>query len=356
MPINVALARAETLGANGVLHFNNAGAALQPNVVIDSVVGHLKRESQIGGYEAADEAKQALSNTYESVATLLGCGSDEVALVENATRAWTSAFYALSFKPGDRILTGRAEYASNVLAYMQVARRTGALIEVVPDDEYGQFDVRALANMLDHRVRLISLTHVPTNGGLVNPAREVGAIAREAKIPFILDACQSAGQLSLDVNDLQCDMLSATGRKYLRGPRGTGLLYVRRAWIERLEPPIIDLHSATWTGRDSFEIRRDARRFEVWESFVAGRLGLGAAVKYALSWGLADIEARVMKLAERLRAQLATISGVVVRDKGLKKCGIVTFDKRDVPSTVVQQRLAAQRINTSGHGTRGHPL
>ena len=210
--------------------------------------------------------------------------------------------------------------------------------------------------MLDHRVRLISLTHVPTNGGLVNPAREVGAIAREAKIPFILDACQSAGQLSLDVNDLQCDMLSATGRKYLRGPRGTGLLYVRRAWIERLEPPIIDLHSATWTGRDSFEIRRDARRFEVWESFVAGRLGLGAAVKYALSWGLADIEARVMKLAERLRAQLATISGVVVRDKGLKKCGIVTFDKRDEPSTVVQQRLAAQRINTSGHGTRGHPL
>lgn len=347
MAIDVGLVRSETPSASGVLHFNNAGAALQPEAVVESVVGHLRRESQIGGYEAAAEAATALSRTYDAIATMLGCTAEEIALVENATRAWTSVFYAFDFRPGDRILTGRAEYASNALAYLQVARRTGVRIDVVPDDESGQLDVRVLENMLDARVRLISLTHVPTNGGLVNPAAEVGMIARAANVPFLLDACQSAGQMPLDVRELRCDMLSATGRKYLRGPRGTGFLYVRREWIERLEPPVIDLHSASWTGRDAFTIRSDARRFEVWESFVAGRVGLGVAVDYALRLGLADIEERVTLLAARLRTELAGIPGIVVRDKGRRKCGIVTFDRRGESAVHLHERLSAQAINTS---------
>jgi cysteine desulfurase / selenocysteine lyase len=333
-----------------VAHLNNAGAALPPSTVTEAVIAHLRLEAEIGGYEAADAAHDQLEAVYPALARLLGCQPDEIAVVENATRGWDMAFYSLGFTPGDRILTARAEYSSNVIAYLQVARRTGAVVEVVEDDEHGQFSVADLTERLGRGpgpVKLIAMTHVPTNGGLVNPAEEVGAVAREAGVPFLLDACQSAGQLPLDVQRIGCDMLSGTGRKFLRGPRGTGFLYVRREMLDKLEPPFLDLHAATWTGPGSFEIRGDARRFENWETNYAGKAGLGAAVEYALSWGLDDIEARVTALAERLRSRLLATDGVQVHDRGLRRCAIVTFTMAGVPAAEVQRHLAANRINTS---------
>jgi cysteine desulfurase/selenocysteine lyase len=347
MPIDIRRARAETPGTGHVVHFNNAGAALPPAAVLEAVRAHLELEATIGGYEAEDAAAAAIRRTYAGIATMLGCHPEEVALVENATRAWDMAFYSLPFRPGDRILTGRAEYASNAIALLQVARRSGATVEVVPDDEHGQISVAALRGLIDERVRLIALTHVPTNGGLVNPAAAVGAIARSAGVPFLLDACQSAGQMPLRVDELGCDMLSATGRKFLRGPRGTGFLYVRREWIERLEPAFLDLHAATWTAADAYEIRRDARRFENWESYVAGRVGLGVAVDYALGWGLAAIWERIVQLADTLRRRLAALPGVVVHDKGRIRCGIVTFSRSGAEAASIQAQLRSLGINTS---------
>lgn len=345
--IDVKRARRETPGCDKVLHFNNAGSALAPLPVIETVRGHLERETQIGGYEAADEARESLEHTYVAIAAMLGCASDEIALVENATRGWDMAFYGLRFGAGDRILTGRAEYASNMIAFLQVAQRTGASVEVVPDDETGAIDIAALRRMIDDRVKLVALTHVPTNGGLVNPAAGVGVVTRDAGIPYLLDACQSAGQMPLDVETLGCDMLSATGRKFLRAPRGTGFLYVRRRWIERIEPPFLDLHAATWTSANTYEIRKDARRFENWESFVAGRLGLGAAVDYAMSFGLTSIENRVTRLAAALRTSLAALAGVTVHDRGAAKCGIVTFTVDSEAPTATQRRLRAANMNCS---------
>jgi cysteine desulfurase / selenocysteine lyase len=347
MTIDIARARAETPGCARVLHFNNAGAALQPAPVLDAVRAHLDLEAAIGGYEAEDAATAAIEHCYDALARLLGCERGEIALVENATRAWDMAFYSLRFRAGDRILTGNAEYASNVIALLQVAQRCGAEVVIVPDDEHGQISLQALRQLVDERVKLIALTHVPTSGGLVNPAEEVGAIARAARIPFLLDACQSAGQMPLQVDALGCDVLSGTGRKFLRGPRGTGFLYVRRAWIERLEPPFLDLHAATWTTATSYEIRSDARRFENWESYVAGRIGLGVAVEYALGWGLENIRERVAHLAVLLRERLLQVPGVGVHDQGRVRCGIVTFAKTGEDARSVQLRLRAQAINTS---------
>jgi selenocysteine lyase/cysteine desulfurase len=189
MTIDVDRARRETPGCERVLHFNNAGSALMPQPVLDAAIGYLELEAAIGGYEAAEREEDACDRFYSSAAELLGCARDEIAFVENATRAWDMAFYALPFAAGDRILTARSEYVSNVIAYLQVARRTGATVEVIPSDETGQVSVDALEGMIDDRLKLIAITHVPTNSGLVNPAAAVGKVARAAGIPYLLDAC-----------------------------------------------------------------------------------------------------------------------------------------------------------------------
>jgi cysteine desulfurase / selenocysteine lyase len=347
MAIDVQRARQETPGCENVLHFNNAGAALMPQQVLHATIGHLQLEAFIGGYEAAAQAHDAVEHAYDAAATLLGCQRDEIAMVENATRAWDMAFYAVPLGPGDRILTAVAEYASNYIAFLQVARKRGAVVEVIPNDASGQLSVEALRRAIDNRVKLIAITHVPTNGGLVNPAAAVGQVAREAEVLYLLDACQSIGQLPIDVEAIGCDMLSATGRKYLRGPRGTGFLYVRRGILEHLEPPFLDLHAAQWVARDRFEMRPDARRFENWETYYAGKIGLGVAIDYALQWGLEAIWARIRRLADELRLQLSSIPGVTVRDEGVERCGIVSFTVARTDADEVQRLLAKRRINIS---------
>lgn len=347
MSLDVAALRAETPACAEVVHLNNAGASLMSAAVVDAVVGHIRLEARIGGYEAAAAVQETIERTYDSVANLLGARRHEIALLDNATRAWCTAFYAMRFGPGDRILTARAEYGSNVVAMLQVAERSGAIIDVAPDDETGQVSVAALEQMISDRTRLIALTHAPAHCGLVNPAAEVGALARAAGVPFLLDAAQSLGQLSIDVAQIGCDFLTATGRKFLRGPRGTGLLYVKEDLIAQLDPPMLDLRAASWVGTQKIEVRDDARRFETWETAVAVRLGLGVAVDQALALGSGAIEQRITYLAERLRSMLREVPHIEVHDKGVRSGGIVTFTDDRRPAAQVADHLRARAINVS---------
>jgi cysteine desulfurase/selenocysteine lyase len=345
--IDLERAQRETPGCQHVVHLNNAGASLMPDPVLRAVTDHLELEARIGGYEAAAHREEAWHHTYDAIATLIHCHRDEIAVVENATRGWDMAFYGLRFASGDRILTSASEYGSNYMAYLQTTQRTGARVEVVPSDERGEVSLDALADMLDERVKLVAITHVPTNGGLVNPARGIGEITRRAGVPFLLDACQSVGQMPLDVERIGCDMLAATGRKFLRGPRGTGFLYVRREFTERIEPPFIDVLSAEWTNRDSYRWRSDARRFESWETNYATKIGLGTAVDYALEWGLGDIRDYDYPLAAQLRARLRELPGVEVLDLGREPCAIVTFTIAGTDPRAVARKLSERRINVS---------
>ncbi len=350
MGIDVERARRETPGTEHVLHFNNAGSSLPPAPVTEAVIEHLRLEERIGGYEAAAEAHDKIDHFYDAAAQLINADRDEIAFIENATRAWDMAFYSIPFKAGDRILTARSEYASNYIPYLQLAEKLGVEVEAVPNDETGQLSVDALREMIDDRTKLISITHVPTNGGLVNPAEEIGAVAREAGVLYLIDACQSVGQLPVDVRQIGCDMLSTTGRKYLRGPRGTGFLYIRQELVEQLEPVFLDLHAARWTGPDSFEIVPGAQRFENWERNYAAKIGLATAIDYALDWGIDDIWERIQLLATRLREGLSEVPHVEVRDIGAVKGGIVTFTVAGADYDKLKAQLAERLINVTLSG------
>ncbi|GMG84014.1 aminotransferase class V-fold PLP-dependent enzyme [Paralimibaculum aggregatum] len=338
--LDIARIRAETPGIGGPVHLLACGSALMPQPVVDAVIGHTRLEAEHGGYEAAAMQAEALEAVYASVARLVGAQPREIALLENATVAWCHAFYALPLRRGVRILTCEAEYAANYVALLQRAKREDLRIEVVPSDASGALDVAALEAMIDGDVGLIAITWVPTNGGLVNPAAAVGAVARRHGVPYLLDACQAAGQLPIDVGAIGCDFLSATGRKFLRGPRGTGFLYVAGRWLERLEPAMIDHFGAPWVARDRYALRPDARRFETWENAYALRAGLGAAVDYAEAIGIVRIAARIGQLAERCRALLAAVPGVTVRDLGPAPCGIVSFTVEGAEPAAVVARMA----------------
>jgi len=346
MTLDLARIRAETPATSRRAYLHNAGAALTPAPIVQAMKDYLDLEAEIGGYAAARREAKRLDSVYDSVARLINAEAQEIALVENATVAWQMAFYALAltFRPGDRILTAEAEYAANYVAFLQIARRTGIEIGVVPSDATGALDVAALERMIDPHVKLIAITWVPTNGGLANPAAEVGRIARAHNIPYLLDGCQAVGQMVVDVAALGCDMFSATGRKFLRGPRGSGFLYMRRDLMLRLEPPMIDHFAADWVARDRYQLRDDARRFENWENNYAARLGLGLAIDYALDIGMNDIEARCRSLSRQLRAGLSATPGVTVRDLGANPSAIVSFTIDGIAAEAVVAKALSANI------------
>ncbi len=346
--IDLHAVRSDTPGCDAVAHFNNAGSSLPPRVVVDDVVDYLRLEEMIGGYETADREAGRLDRLYTCGAALLGCSDDELAFTTNASEAWWRALSVVPLVPGDRIVTGRAEYVSNALGLIQ-ARARGIEVVVVPDDEHGQIDLDQMAiEVADERVKLVALTHLPTNSGLINPAAEVGAIARANNVLYLLDACQSAGQLVLDVETIQCDFLSLTGRKFLRGPRGTGLLYVRSAVLDRLDPPsFIDGHSADWNDPNDYRLQQSARRFELFESSPACKSGLATAIEYALALGIDNIATRIGVLASHLRTQLSSIDGVEVLDRGRQLSAIVTFDVAGHEAGDVKQAATNAGINLS---------
>ncbi len=339
--IDVAQVRADTQGIGHSTHLLACGSALMPKSVVDAIVSHTQLEAQIGGYEAHARQSDQMDRVYHSMAGHIGASAREIALMENATVAWCHAFYALPLKPGSRILTCEAEYAANYVAFLQRAKRDDLTIEVVPSDDRGELDLAALERAMGDDVGVVAITWVPTNGGLVNPAAEVGRIAKAHGVPYLLDACQAAGQMRIDVQELGCDFLSATGRKYLRGPRGTGFLYVKEAWLDTLEPAMIDHFGAAWVARDRYELRDDARRFETWENSYALRAGHGAAVDYADQIGIDHIHERVNLLAQHARHCLSEVAGVVLQDLGRSPCGIVSFSVEGIEAQSIAGQMAA---------------
>ncbi len=346
--IDVERLRAETPGVEKVTHFNNAGAALMPAPVLEAVNAYFEREALYGGYETQRKRANQIEAVYQSLSELIGADRSEVALADNATRAWDVLFYSLGLGEGDRIVTTTSEYVSNWAAYLHVRDRDGVVVDVVPDTRDGDVDVEALEEMVSEReTALITLNHMPTNGGLVNPAAAVGDVASRHGIAYLLDACQSIGQIPIDVREVNCDMMTGTSRKYLRGPRGVGFLYVKEAFVEHLDPVFVELENAPVVLPDYFSLAGGAHRFETWEKSYANIAGFGAAIDYAIDVGVDAMWERIQALAMTLRQQLAMIDGVEVHDRGTTKGGIVTFEVEGRQMLEVRELLAERAINVS---------
>ncbi len=354
--LDIAEVRADTAGCDGVAHFNSAGSSLPPRQVVDAVVDYLRQEELLGGYEAQAAMADRLEVVYRASARLLNCEPQHIAFANNASDAWWRAFSSVPLASGDRVLIGRSEFQANAFGLLQ-ARDRGVQIDVVPNDDMGEIDLNALDSMIDGNVALIALTQISMSNGAVQPAAEVGKRARRAGIPFLLDACQAAGQLPLDVEELGCDFLVYTGRKFMRGPRGTGILYVRPSILDHLGPtPFVDARSAVWTGPETYHFQTGSTRFEVGELNYAGKAGLGVATEYALNIGIDAIADRVQLLANRLRSELAQIEGVQVRDEGRRHSGIVTFTVESVEPSEVQAALSKASVNVSAPGRNNAQL
>jgi selenocysteine lyase/cysteine desulfurase len=341
--------RADTPGVARRVHLNNAGAALMPRPVYDAITGHLALELEHGGYEAADRRADARDAAYADVARLLGAAPRNIAVLQNSTVAFAQALAAFDFAPGDVILTTRDDYVSSQIAFLSLARRRGVVVERADELASGGVDPESVrARIRRRRPTLVAVTWIPTNSGLVQPAEAVGDVCAEADVPYLVDACQAVGQMPVDVARLRCDYLAAAARKFLRGPRGVGLLYVSDRALERGAHPLYpDLHGAAWTDADSFELAPDARRFESWEFPVASVLGFGAAARYALEVTLETARDRARALAEQARSRLSELPGVRPLDRGAERCAIATFALEGRDADAVKLALRARGINTS---------
>ncbi|MFV2009941.1 MULTISPECIES: aminotransferase class V-fold PLP-dependent enzyme [unclassified Micromonospora] len=341
-PLDPAALRAVTPGATLAHHLNAAGAALPSLAVLDAVIDHLRLESRLGGYEAAEAAAERTADVYHLAGRLIGATGEDVALVESATVAWHRAIDALRLGPGDRILASASSYVSSALHLLELRRTRGISVEVLPTDDSGGVDLDQLEQALRQPAALVTVAHVPTSSALIEPVAQIGARVAAVGVPLLVDATQSVGQLPVDVGAMRADILVATGRKFLRGPRGTGLLYLDPTLRERARPLTPDVRGARWTGDEEYDLLPGARRYETWEASHALRLGLGAALTEALALGVDAISAYVSGLAARLRAELAELPGVTVVDPPAAGGGIVTFVRDgEEPTTTVRTLRAA---------------
>ena len=348
--LDVAALRAETPGCEHVIHFNNAGCGLLANPVLQRMLEHLQLEARMGGYEAAAARAAEVRGFYSAVADVIHCRPENVAFAGSATHAYSKALSAIDFAPGDVILTTRNDFISNQIAFLALRKRSGVEVVHAPDMPDGSgVDVEAMVSLMrSRRPRLVAVTHIPTNSGLVQPVVEIGRHCRDLGLLYLVDACQSLGQCEIDVREIGCDLLTATCRKFLRGPRGSGFLYVSdRVLHDGLEPLFIDMHGARWAEPERYEPVASAARFEEWELPYATLLGCAAATRYARDVGIGRISRRAWALAARLREGLAAIPGVRVLDRGARPAALVTFDVAGWQATPFKEAIDARRINSA---------
>ncbi|MFK7950343.1 MAG: aminotransferase class V-fold PLP-dependent enzyme [Saprospiraceae bacterium] len=348
--MNITQIRKDTPGTQRLIHFNNAGASLPTRHVLEAVQDFMHREAMTGGYRFMAEEADAINEFYTQAAQLINASPDEIALTQNASSSLNLALYALPWEKDDVILTSEIEYGNNYLNYLKLEKDKGVKIRIFPLNENYHYDLNTFENYIDDKVKLIAITHIPTNNGMIAPVEAIGKIAKKHNILYMIDACQSIGHLPFDVEKIGCDFSTATSRKYLRGPRGMGFLYVRKPIIERMNPVFLEMLYADWQSETDFQLNKSIKMFECWEKPYALIAGFTAAIRYANDVGMDNIWQRTEEIAIYLRQKLQTVKGITIQDIGKNLCGIVTFTMEGTTPEILKKHLHQFNINTSVSG------
>ncbi len=343
---NIQDIRNDILNYNSKLFFNSASSSLPPKSVVEVITEYLVEEQQVGGYTIEDDRANAIANFYIQAAKLLNCKPQNIAFAYNATDAFSKALLSIDFEKGDVIITSDDDYVSNHFQFIALQKRIGVKVIRIKTLENGDLDISHFKEVVvTKQPKLVAVTHVPTNSGLVQDVTSIGRICANYNILFLLDACQSVGQLVVDVQDIQCDFLVVTGRKWLRGPRGTGILYVSdRVLNAGMYPFSIDGNGGIWYKANDFKIIETAQRFELFESSKALVVGFAEALHYLNAIGIERISERNKQLITALRTNLNAIKGVNLYDRGSVTSSILTFRKEGKSLEDIQNALKAHSI------------
>lgn len=329
------MANEAALSVQPALYFANAAAGLMLPEVAEITIGHLRREAEIGAPSAATEASDTVAHGYRAAAELIGATVGEVAFVESGNRALAALIQSAGLRPGDHVLVDRTCWGGTL---DMLVSYPGVVVDVMPVDAHGRVDVDAARRQADSRTKLIVLTWCPATCGIFNPAEQIGVLAAELDAFYIVDACQVVGQRPVDVAKLRCHGLAASGRKWLRGPRGTALLFASRGYLEATSPFMADQF-----GRP----RLDARRYETGEAYVAGRVGLSVALQAVLTIGADVIALQLADMAQRVRDRLNAVPGIAIAEQGPDLASFVTINVAGLSATEVAARLAHNGIAVS---------
>ena len=356
MPMDVVALRKATPSLPGLAHFNAASSGLLSSEVVEALQFHLGEEIRTSPHAAGLAAAEAIENARDEIAWLIGATAPEISFMSSNSEGWNLAVLSLPrLRPGDRVLVGGGEWGGNILTLAQECAAAGARLERIPELPDGRMDLSGLEEMMDDRLRLIAVTWIGAHLGHAVPVERIGRLARAAGVPFVVDAAQAAGVLPIDVNRIGCDILTAPGRKGLRGPKGSGFLFVREGALEQLVPRPMNLRAASLVAGEVVQ-RRDGGRFEASEYAPALRLGLGAAVRLANQLGASAIEARVLERTTRLRAALAEVPGLVLRETGPAESHITTFHMPEITPAQVQLALARREVTITTVNTSYAPF
>ncbi len=308
-------------------YLNHAACGLLPDAALHAMHGYALREQALGAYGAARQVQAEIEQLYQGIAATIHAQPQDIALTQGNSDGWSLVVSAMDWSGGGRILAPRSEWGGNLGILMQLSAQCGVQVEEIPSDADGAVDLEALETLLRTPASLVVLTWMPANSPLVQPAEAVGALCAQAGVPLLVDAAQAVGQWPVDVRQLQCAALTAPGRKWLRGPRGTGFVYVHPDFLPRLRPLTADHFSRPWQTGNTWTYRADARRLEQSEASVALRLGLGAALAAWNALGMERIHGEIQKRADWLRDGLDCLPGIRAHRSGRHaSSGIVTLE------------------------------